>query len=311
MSTAYHPQTDGQSEALNKCVEQYLRCYVTDTLHKWVSILSWEEYWYNTAYQTSVGMSPFKALYGRDPSTIARYILGRSPSELVEAYFVDRDKILALLKLNFLKAQTRMKNLADKHHTELKFAEGDWVFVKFKPYRQNAVPDTDRIHYVFHVSMLKRCIDEPAQQVTPLQLTDFIPPSDKGPGPLNLEDKWSFNMEDQKLLKVFIDDSIQDSIKEMKDSFSKEMAEMRELLIEVVAHKTRTEINRRDPAMEIARQEHVPWTAVLRHKPASVKFGRFRGDNLEAWIFQAERYFEFYRIETDQQLTMASFYLDS
>ncbi|XP_070040006.1 uncharacterized protein [Nicotiana tomentosiformis] len=130
------------------------------------------------------------------------------------------DKILALLKLNILKAQPCMKNLADKHRTELEFSERDWVFVKFKPYRQNSVcmlqhpklgrryfgpfhvlkrivqvayklelPDASRIHHVFHVYMLKYCIGEPAQQVTPLQLTDFIPPSNEGPGLLNLEDK--------------------------------------------------------------------------------------------------------------------------
>lgn len=59
--------------------------------------------------------------------------------------------------------------------------------------------DAARIHRAFHVSMLKHCIGEPAQQVMPLQLTDLIPPSDEGPGPLNLEDKilsqeWSIVM---------------------------------------------------------------------------------------------------------------------
>lgn len=91
MSTAYHLQTDGQSEALNKCVEQYLHCYVADSPKDWVDMLLWAEYWYNTSLQTSAGMSPFQALYGRVPQTIARYVLSGSSHELVEQYFLRRD----------------------------------------------------------------------------------------------------------------------------------------------------------------------------------------------------------------------------
>lgn len=63
-STAYHPQTYGQSEALNKCVEMFLRCFVADTPHDWVSMLPWAEFWYNTSYQSAAVMTPFPALYG-------------------------------------------------------------------------------------------------------------------------------------------------------------------------------------------------------------------------------------------------------
>lgn len=44
MSTTYHPQTDGQSEALNRCVEQYLRCFVVDSPYEWLPLLTWAEY---------------------------------------------------------------------------------------------------------------------------------------------------------------------------------------------------------------------------------------------------------------------------
>ena len=43
-STPYHLQTDGQTEALNKCLEMYLRCFVADTPHQWTIILPWAEY---------------------------------------------------------------------------------------------------------------------------------------------------------------------------------------------------------------------------------------------------------------------------
>ena len=88
MSTAYHPQSDGQSEALNKCVDQYLRCSVADVPLKWVDMLPWAKYWYNTSYQTSARMTPFQALYGREPPTIACYIMGSTASELVESYLL-------------------------------------------------------------------------------------------------------------------------------------------------------------------------------------------------------------------------------
>lgn len=61
MNSSYHPQSDGQFEVLNKCLEMYLRCYVFDQPQQWVKYLSWAEYWYNTAFHTSIGMTPFKA----------------------------------------------------------------------------------------------------------------------------------------------------------------------------------------------------------------------------------------------------------
>lgn len=139
MSTAYHPQTDVQYEALNKCVEQYLRYFVVDALTKWVAMLPWAEYWYNTAYQSSTGMTPFRVLYGRDPPTVARYILGSSSNTIVEAYLVDRDEVLTLLKANLARAQNQMKGLADRSRRELTYQVVESVYVKLKPYRQNII----------------------------------------------------------------------------------------------------------------------------------------------------------------------------
>ncbi|KAH0642012.1 hypothetical protein KY289_032986 [Solanum tuberosum] len=53
-----------------------------------------------------------------------------------------------------------------------------------------------------------------------------------------------------------------------------------------------------------------PTAPTLRHKPASVELGRFGSENPEAWLFQAERYFDFYGIAAAHRMTLASFYLD-
>lgn len=67
LSTAYHPQTDGQTERVNQCLEMYLRCAVHDSPTQWASWLPLAEFWYNTSHHTSLGCTPFKVVYGKDP----------------------------------------------------------------------------------------------------------------------------------------------------------------------------------------------------------------------------------------------------
>ena len=65
-STAYHPQTDGQTERVNQIIEDMLRAYCMRELSKWTHYLYLIEFVYNSSYQKSIGMSPFKALYGQE-----------------------------------------------------------------------------------------------------------------------------------------------------------------------------------------------------------------------------------------------------
>lgn len=63
-SSAYHPQTDGQTEVVNKGLEQFLRVMTSDSPYKWTDYLGWAEFCYNTSYHSSINMSPFQAMYG-------------------------------------------------------------------------------------------------------------------------------------------------------------------------------------------------------------------------------------------------------
>ena len=197
MSSTYHPQTDRQSEVVNRCLEQYLRCFVHHQPHKWVRFLSWEEFWYNTTYHISVGTTPFHALYGRPPPYIPCYFVGSSLVEEVDRSLVARDHILSQFKANLATAINRMKQLADVRRRNDEFAVGDLVYLKLQPYRQHSVfrrasynlaaryygpypvvkrigsvayllllPEGSRVHPVFHISVLKRQIGE-AVQCTP------------------------------------------------------------------------------------------------------------------------------------------------
>jgi len=68
LSTAFHPQTDGQTERMNQIIEQYLRIYCNYLQDNWSSLLSLAEFSYNNAHHSSINCSPFYANYGYNPS---------------------------------------------------------------------------------------------------------------------------------------------------------------------------------------------------------------------------------------------------
>ena len=66
LSIVYYPQTDGQTERVNRCLEIYLRCLCFQNPHKWLKWLSLAEWWYNTNHHF-LGMTPYPTLYGHPP----------------------------------------------------------------------------------------------------------------------------------------------------------------------------------------------------------------------------------------------------
>jgi transposase InsO family protein len=89
LSTAYHPQMDGQSERVNQCLESYLRCMVFQD-KKRASWLPLAEWWYNTSYHTALKTSPFQALYGYSPPMLSEFSISPTADTEAQDFLVDR-----------------------------------------------------------------------------------------------------------------------------------------------------------------------------------------------------------------------------
>jgi hypothetical protein len=105
MTSAFHPQSDGQTEVANKVIVMYLRCLTGDCPHQWLRWLSWAEYVYNTAYQSALNETPFTMVYGHDPSSIRSYEPGETRVAAVAQNKADRDEFLADLRVRLEQAQ--------------------------------------------------------------------------------------------------------------------------------------------------------------------------------------------------------------
>ena len=97
LSSAYHPQSDGQTEVVNRCVEGYLRCIAGQLPHSWSKWLALAEFWYNTNYHSRLEMTPFQALYGIPLSLQIPYFSGDSPFAAVDQFLRERKDMLKVL----------------------------------------------------------------------------------------------------------------------------------------------------------------------------------------------------------------------
>ncbi|KAD7477209.1 hypothetical protein E3N88_00345 [Mikania micrantha] len=193
-STAYHPQTDGQSERTIQTLEDMLRACIIDFGGSWDNYLPLAEFLYNNSYHSSIGMPPYEMLYGRKCRTPVCWVeVGQrelAHKNVVKATNEWTDQIRAHLKA----AQDRQKSYADKRRRPIEFHVGDFVLLKVSPwkgvilsrkrgklsprfigpfkiiarvgevaYRLELPEELSGIHNTFHVSYLRKCLaDESA-----------------------------------------------------------------------------------------------------------------------------------------------------
>src|SRR5438876_7515239 len=188
-SSAYHPQTDGQTGRVKQIREDMLRACALKNGQSWDKNLPYAEFSYNNSYQASLKMAPFEALYGckcRTPlfwnQTGESQVFG--PEILREA-----ERQVQQIQDTLKTTQSRHKSYADIRCRELIFNEGDYVYLKVSPmrgmrrskvkgklsprfigpfkilsrkrevaYQLELPPQLSDVHDVFHISQLKKCL---------------------------------------------------------------------------------------------------------------------------------------------------------
>ena len=130
LSTAYHPQTDGNTERVNRVIEDMLRNYVGGRQDDWDEHLAAAEFAINNAYHDSIGTTPFRLWTGRDPNLPATIRQGH----LIKAQdFADQMvQGLADAKTCLEKARQRQKQYADSRRRHVEFQEGELVMLSTK-----------------------------------------------------------------------------------------------------------------------------------------------------------------------------------
>ncbi|KAJ9552748.1 hypothetical protein OSB04_016793 [Centaurea solstitialis] len=198
LSTAYHPQTDGQSERTIQTLEDMLRSCVIDFGGNWDTHLPLVEFAYNNSYHSSIGMAPFEALYGRKCRTPTCWLeAGEKQFAGPEVIQETADKVKGIRE-RLKAAQDRQKSYADKKRRPVDFQVGERVMLKVSPwkgiirfgkrgklsprflgpftilekvglqaYRLELPPEMDGIHPTFHVCYLRKCLAE-EESVIPL-----------------------------------------------------------------------------------------------------------------------------------------------
>ncbi|WVZ89724.1 hypothetical protein U9M48_036089, partial [Paspalum notatum var. saurae] len=129
MSKAFHPQTDGQSEVVNKTIAMYLRFLTGGRTRAWVEWLPWAEYCYNTAFHSALRTTPFQVVYAQPLPALLPYTPGAAATTPVDELLQDRNTFLTEVCDRLLQAQAYAKRHYDGHHRELELKVGNWMWL--------------------------------------------------------------------------------------------------------------------------------------------------------------------------------------
>ena len=196
-STTFHPQTDGQSERVIQILEDMLRSCAIDYEGSWDRHIPLVEFVYNNSFQSSIGMAPYEALYGRKCRTPLCW------TELSERNVIGPDLIreieekVKMIREKLKMATDRQKSYTDMKRKDIRYEVGEKVFLKVSPWKKvmrfgkkgklsprfigpyeviekvgpvayhlALPPDLEKIHNVFHMSMLRRYRSDPSHAVS-------------------------------------------------------------------------------------------------------------------------------------------------